>query len=155
MWLSYDRALQIQLRQKKLYLISPIKRMYLRCCSDWKVNKMVGGVYMISFPPLFQEGCQSHSTHDNFIKWKHFPRNWPFVWGIHRWPVNFLHRGQWRGAFIFYLICARVNGWVNILEAGDVRRHSAHYDVIVMSTPNTIKHPDTSCSSNGLSQLDC
>ena len=22
--------------------------------------------------------------HDDVIKWKHFPRNWPFVWGIHR-----------------------------------------------------------------------
>ena len=33
---------------------------------------------------------------------KHFLRYWPFVWGIHRWPVNFPHKGQWRGA----LICA-------------------------------------------------
>ena len=23
------------------------------------------------------------------IKWKHFQRYWPFVWGIHRSPVNF------------------------------------------------------------------
>ena len=23
-------------------------------------------------------------THDDVIKWKHFPRNWPFVRGIHR-----------------------------------------------------------------------
>ena len=22
--------------------------------------------------------------HDDVIKWKHFPRYWPFVWGIHR-----------------------------------------------------------------------
>ena len=26
--------------------------------------------------------------HDDVIKWKHFPRYWPFVWGIHRAPVN-------------------------------------------------------------------
>ena len=25
------------------------------------------------------------SYHDDVIKWKHFPRYWPFVWGIH-WP---------------------------------------------------------------------
>ena len=25
-----------------------------------------------------------HQTHDDVIKWKHFPRNWPFVRGIHR-----------------------------------------------------------------------
>ena len=23
-------------------------------------------------------------SHDDVIKWKHFPRNWPFVWWIHR-----------------------------------------------------------------------
>ena len=26
--------------------------------------------------------------HDDVIKWKHFPRNWPFVRRIHRSPVN-------------------------------------------------------------------
>ena len=25
-----------------------------------------------------------HEPHDDVIKWKHFPRNWPFVRGIHR-----------------------------------------------------------------------
>ena len=39
-------------------------------------------------------------AHDNVIKQKYFPRNWPFVPG----------------------------------EAGDLRRHRAHYDVIVMDT---------------------
>ena len=29
------------------------------------------------------------SKHDDVIKWKHFPRYWPFVRGIHRSPVNF------------------------------------------------------------------
>ena len=45
---------------------------------------------------------------------------------------NSLHKGQWRGALIFSLICARINGWVNIDEAGDLRRHRAHCDVTVM-----------------------
>ena len=27
-------------------------------------------------------------THDDVIKWKHFPRYWPFARGIHRSPVN-------------------------------------------------------------------
>ena len=31
-------------------------------------------------------------THDDVIKWKHFPRYWPFVRGIHRWPVNSPHK---------------------------------------------------------------
>ena len=70
--------------------------------------------------------------HDDVIKWKHFPRYWPFVWGIHRSPVNSAHNGQWRGALMFYLICARINGWVNNREAGNLRPHRAHYDAIVM-----------------------
>ena len=57
--------------------------------------------------------------HDDVIKWKHFPRYWPFVRGIHRSPVNSPHRGQWRGALMFSLICVWINGWVNNGEAGD------------------------------------
>ena len=36
-----------------------------------------------------------------------------------------LHKGQWRGALMFALICARINGWVNNIEAGDLRRYRA------------------------------
>ena len=52
--------------------------------------------------------------------------------GIHRSPVNSPHKGQWRGAFMFSLICAWINDWMNNGEAGDLRRHRAHYDVTVM-----------------------
>ena len=44
--------------------------------------------------------------HNDVIKWKHFPRYWSFVRGIHRSPVNFPHEGQGRGALKFSLICA-------------------------------------------------
>ena len=71
-------------------------------------------------------------SHDDVIKWKHFPRYWAFVRGIHRWPVSSPHKGQWRGALMFSFICAWINGWVNNCEAGDLRRHRAHYDVTVM-----------------------
>ena len=67
--------------------------------------------------------------HDEVIKWKHFSRYWPFVRGIHRSPVNSPHKGQWRGALMFSLICALNKRTV---EAGDLRCHRAHYDVIVM-----------------------
>ena len=73
-----------------------------------------------------------HISHDDVIKWKHFPRNWPFVQGIHRSPVNSQHKGQWRGALVLSLICVWINGWVNNREAGDLRRYCPHYDVIVM-----------------------
>ena len=45
---------------------------------------------------------------------------------------EFPHKYQWHGALIFSLICAWINGWVNNREAGDLRRHRAHYDVIVI-----------------------
>ena len=72
------------------------------------------------------------ALHDDVIKCKHFPRYWPFVRGVTRWPVDSPQKGQWRGAFMFSLICAWIKGWVNNRQAGDLRRHQAHYDVIVM-----------------------
>ena len=70
--------------------------------------------------------------HDDVIKWKHSPRCWTFVREIHRSPVNSPHKGQWRGALMFSFICAWINGWVNNRKAGNLRRHHAHYDVIVI-----------------------
>ena len=72
-------------------------------------------------------------THDDVVLWKHFLRNWPFVRGIHRSPVNSPQKGQWRGALIFSLICACINGWINNREAGNLRCHHVHYDVTVMN----------------------
>ena len=71
--------------------------------------------------------------HDYVIKWKHFPRYWPFVRGIHRSPVNSPLKDQWRRALMFSLICACINGWVNNRETGNLGCHRTHYDVIVMS----------------------
>ena len=35
---------------------------------------------------IFREVC---IFHDDVTQWKHFPRYWPFVQGIHRWPGEF------------------------------------------------------------------
>ena len=76
--------------------------------------------------------------------WRHqrekIPHHWPFVRGIHRWPVNSPHKGQWRGALMFSLICAWIHGWVNNREADDLKRYRTHYDVIVMCRLH-IPHP--------------
>ena len=76
--------------------------------------------------------------YDDVIKWKHFPRYWPFVRGIHRSPMNSPHKGQWRGALMFSLICTWINAWVNNREAGDLRRHRAHSDAIVMNNQSFV-----------------
>ena len=55
-----------------------------------------------------------------------------FVSKIRPVPVNSPHKGEWRGALMFSLICVWINGWVNNREAGDLRRYRGHYDVIVM-----------------------
>ena len=47
---------------------------------------------------------------DDVIKWKHFPRYWPFVRGIHRSPVPGKRSVKWRGALMFSLICV----WINV-----------------------------------------
>ena len=96
-----------------------------------RVLEGIGASRLVSLP-LRYNSEQILGRHDDVIKWKHFPRNWPFVRGIHRSSVNSLHKGQWRGALMFSLICVWINDWVNNREAGDLRRYLAHYDVIVM-----------------------
>ena len=46
---------------------------------------------------------------------------------------EFTHKGQWRGVLMLSLICAWMSGWINNREAGDLRRHRVHCDVIVMT----------------------
>ena len=75
---------------------------------------------------------QCSTYHNDVIKWKHFPRYWPFVRGVHRSPVNSPHKGQWCGVLMFSLVCNWINGWLNNREAGDLRHCRAHYDVTVM-----------------------
>ena len=72
--------------------------------------------------------------HDDVIKWRHFPCYWPFVRGIHQWPEDSPHKGQWHGALMFSLICAWTNGWANAQDASDLECHHAYYahDVTVM-----------------------
>ena len=79
-------------------------------------------------------GCPRMSpTHDDIIKWNNLPLYWPFVKGPGEFPA------QWpvTRALKFSLICSWINNWVNNREAGDLRRHRGHYDVIVMWTDHS------------------
>ena len=62
-------------------------------------------------------------------------------------PVNYPHKGQWRGALMFSLIRTWINGWVNNLKAGDLRRNRAHYEVSVMQIDSA-----TSCMQSSILQ---
>ena len=78
---------------------------------------------------IFSENGFNRMTSSNaniFRVTGHLCRNSSVPGGFHT------HKGQWRGALMFSLICTRINGWVNNGDAGDLRRHRAHYDVTVM-----------------------
>ena len=59
--------------------------------------------------------------HDDVIKWKHFPRYWPFVRGIHRSPRTKASDTK------LWCFLIKKNDWVNNREAGDLRRHRTDY----------------------------
>ena len=66
--------------------------------------------------------------HDDVIQWKHFPRYWPFVRGIHRSPVDCPHKAS--GAELWCFFDLHLNK--RLSKQSDLRRHDAHYDVTVM-----------------------
>ena len=117
-----------------------------------RLNSNCTGPYCMEFYRRLSARLQylhyvSKRTHDDVIKWKHFPRYWPFVRRIHRSPVNSSHKGQWRGALMFSLICIWMNGWENKGEAGGLICHRAHYDVIVMKYRAAIRQTINHASS--------
>ena len=74
--------------------------------------------------------------HDDVIKWKHFPRHWPLCGEFtgHRW----IPRTKASDAELWCFLWSAPEwtvGWVSNREAGDLRRHRAHYDVKVMDGP--------------------
>ena len=79
--------------------IISIKKMHLKMSSA-KVSAI-----LVQCVCVCEEGDEL-IIHDDVIKWKHFPRYWPFLRGIHRSPVNSPHKDQWRGALMFSMICA-------------------------------------------------
>ena len=102
---------------------------FLRCM--WKQNDILITIIIQSHWWNVSLGCLYIITW-----WRHQVETLSallaFVRGIHRSPMNSPHKGQWRGALMFSLICAWINGWVNNREAGDLIRHCVHYDVTVL-----------------------
>ena len=102
----------------------------------------VTGVFMSRRMHPLPQGLVS--IHDDVIKWKHFPRYWPFVRGIDR--SRWIPRTKASDAELwFFFICARINDWVNNREAGYLRRHRGHYDVNVMFMAVWVRVPRVTC----------
>ena len=113
------------------------------------ITKHLGATMFIKIEFHTDDKCNCNRNklivdHQNISVWRpwwrhqveHFPHYWSFVGEIHRSTVNSPHIGQWRGALMFSLICVWINVWLNNREAGDLRRHRAHYDVTVMPHAN-------------------
>ena len=63
--------------------------------------------------------------------WRHQMETFSALLAICAVPGESPHKGQWRRALMFSLICIWINSWVNNREAGDLRCYRAHYDVTV------------------------
>ena len=78
---------------------------------------------------IFKSYHDEYIMHGDVIKWKHFPRYWPFVRGIHPSPVNFLtKRPVKQSSDVFFGLCTYVHNW----DPGVLRHHRATYDVTLM-----------------------
>ena len=74
---------------------------------------------------------QINIVHDDVIKCKK-KKTFSTLLAICAGNSPLTAQNQRRWPLILSLICAWINGWVNNREAGDLRGHSAHYDVTVM-----------------------
>ena len=121
MWFNFDvtNAIIILIYRAKLFMYHQSRHLKLISfhALDFIIQTIVG---------------ETKHLHGDIVKWKHFPRYWPFVRGIHRSAFSSPHKGQWREALMFSFISPWTNGWVNNRDAGDLRCDRAHYDVTVM-----------------------
>ena len=121
-------------------LTCTVSKQYNKPYKHFAIREMMPDIFFRTFDHLILSFFSTQLYHEDVIKWKHFPRYWAFVRGIHGSPVNSPHKGQWRGALMFTLICVWINGCVNNREAGDLRCYCAHYGVTVMPCTSQPKH---------------
>ena len=112
-------------------------------CSEWSLWDFVHGTIAVlswhsqnvlaSWYPIIERVKLKPIFHRIWITMKKALVKWvPGIHGFHRGAVNSPHKGRWRGALMFSLICVWINGWVNNREAGYLICYSAYYDVMVM-----------------------
>ena len=57
---------------------------------------------------IYRHGNDTGCLHDDVIKWKHFPRYWPFVCGIHRSSLNSPQNSHCRRVRCLRSLCAGI-----------------------------------------------
>ena len=99
-------------------------------------SMMIGHVIQIYTVEEMQPLVKYDMYLTKFTRWRHqvetFSALLALCAGNATVTGEFPTQNQWRGALVFSLICAWINPWINNREAGDLRRHRAHYYVIVM-----------------------
>ena len=86
---------------------------WVAALSLWRIKNLPSANEVILNQNKLLQRVNGLPIQDSVMKWKHSPRYWPFVRGIHQSPVNSQHKYQWRRALMFSLICVWTNVWVN------------------------------------------
>ena len=113
----------------------------LICFGILRFDPYLSGTFYGQWDNHIHDITQNKATQDRTVSWwRHQMETFSAILAIcaGNSPVIFPHKDPWRGAFMFNLICARINGWVNNREIGDLRRYRAHFDVTVMCRHYTI-----------------
>ena len=96
-------------------------------------------IYIIAITNIRFPWCyDSRISHDDGIKWKHFPRYWPFVRGIHRSPSQ---RPVTRSFDVFFDMCSNKRlskqwrGWWFETESCPLCRHRNVSNYVMALSP--------------------
>ena len=75
---------------------------------------------------LIHEAWIKGLTHNDVMTWKCFLHYWPFVWGIHRSPVDSPHKGPEMQRFDVFFCLFAISCWTNSPVASDFRCLNSH-----------------------------
>ena len=100
----------------------------------WIMNIVRRNIFQIKFKYWSSSlNLVPHVKDWNVTWWHNQMETFAGLLVLHRSQVDSPPKGQWHGALMFSLICAKINFWVINCEAGDLRRYCAHHDVVVMN----------------------
>ena len=71
-------------------------------------------------------GLLPHYSHDGVMPWKHLPHYWPFVRGIHRWPVDYPHKEPVIRNVGISLMLGRTSWLTSGQDIGELKLYDAH-----------------------------